>query len=57
MTVMPMLEPDKRWKGSWPRRRQEEYAQLHDKYQAIKAQRISEVEAMLGEQTKQARGL
>jgi len=57
LTVMPMLEPDKRWKGSWPRRRQEEYAQLHDKYQAIKAQRISEVEAMLGEQTKQARGL
>lgn len=32
---------------------QEEYAQLHEKYQAIKAQRLSELESMLSEQTKQ----
>jgi len=33
--------------------RQEEYAALHEKYQAIKAQRMNELESMLSEQTKQ----
>ncbi|KAK9828054.1 hypothetical protein WJX81_005637 [Elliptochloris bilobata] len=36
-------------------RLQEEYAQLHDKYLAIKAQRINELETVINEQTKQAR--